>query len=149
MRRSIGEWRVLAMDLWYSPGRAADTPVNRGLDRATDLLRRAAAVHLGAVRLIDASAFAEFERWQIYARHARHCTYWGYAVADAFGSRVRAGSYAGLSVPLLSIHYREAGPACVAPHHATGTRPRALRTILDLLSLLDPAEQKRLFGEPV
>jgi hypothetical protein len=153
VRRPIGSWHVVAMDLWYSPGRAdPEAAANTGLPRAVELLGRAAAGRPEAVRLIDVSDFAEFERWQLYALHARRCAYWGYALAEVFGSRARAGSYAGLTVPLLSVHFREAAVPCAAPHRVSehdaedGVR-RSLRTILDLLRLVDRSEQFRLFGE--
>jgi hypothetical protein len=149
VRRPIGAWHVVAVDLWYAPGRALAAPANAGLPRALALLARAATAHPEAVRLVDTTGFAEFERWQVYARHAGQCGAWGYALAEVFGSRSRAGSHAGLGVPLLSVRFREAAAPCVAPHRDMSEPGHRLRSALDLLGMLAPWEQARLFGEPV
>ncbi len=149
VRRSIGGWYVVAMDLWYAPGQALAAPANAGLQRALALLARAAAAHPEAVRLVDTSRFAAFERWQVYARHASQCGAWGYAVAEVFCSRSRAGSDAGWGVPLLSVRFRETAAPCVAPHRDLSEPGGRLRSIFDLLTMLAPREQARLFGEPV
>ena len=145
MRRPIGDWHVAAMQLWYTPGREGPEPANAGFDRAMTLLRRAAATWPKEVHLVDVSGFSEFERWQVYVQYARRCGGWGYALADVFGSRTRAGSYAGLSVPLLGVLFHEGDTPCAAPHR--DLRPPAMRSILDVLRLLGPLEQLRLFGE--
>jgi hypothetical protein len=149
VRKDIGGWHVVALDLWYAPGQAREVPANAGFSKALALLERAAKDHPEAVRLMDVSRFAEFERWQIYARHAHKCGFWGYAMAEVFGSRSRAGSHAGTQVPLLSIHFREANAPCAAPHLDAGGNPGAMHSILDVLRMLDPAEQRRLFGGTV
>lgn len=147
MRKHIGEWHVVALDLWYAPGQAREVATNQGLSRAGVLLERAGQAHPEVVRLVDVSGFAEFERWQIYSRYAQRCGFWGYALAEVFGSRSRAGSYAGTIVPLLAIHFREAPVPCAAPHLDGRKSGGELHTILDVLRMLHPDEQHRLFGE--
>lgn len=137
----------MAMDLWYAPGQALAVPANAGLSRSLALLARAAAAHPDVVWMMDTSGFADFQRGRLFLRHARQCGAWGYTLAQVFGELPHPGAHAGLGVPLLSVRFWERAVPCVAPHWDLTSPDGGLRSILDFLGMLAPAEQARLFGE--
>lgn len=152
----IGSRQVVRIGLWWSRGQLAPgfEAYNAGFEEARDLLTAAAGHHPATVTVYD--AVTEDEGLDLYEQSVKpsaspgQSSWWDYRISGVFGSRQHPGCWTGRAVPLLLMHFDGAPAPYAVPHEERrehdGSRERQVRTILDVLRMLNPAEQERLFG---
>lgn len=152
----IGSRRVARIGLWWSRGQLAPEfeVYDAGFEEARDLLAKAAGRHPKTVKVYD--AVTEDEGRDPYEQSVKpsaspgESSWWDYRISRVFGSKQYPGCWTGRTVPLLLVYFDSVLTPYAAPHEERrerdGSGERQLRTILDVLRRLGPAEQERLFG---
>jgi hypothetical protein len=152
----IGSRQVLRIGLWYVeddlvPGFEA---WNAGFEQARDLMTLASDRHPETVNVYD--AVTQDQGRELYEQSVKpsaspgQSSWWGYRISGVFGSKQYPGCWTGREVPLLLVHFDGVTLPYAAPNEGKrargGSRERSVRTILNVLQMLGPAEQQRLFG---
>lgn len=150
---SLAGLRVVHLDLWWSPQHTQEWPCNARFQDARTLLTLAAesqpaevAIHEADPSFDDAVQLYE-ERVKLTASPMTQGS-WNYRVSGIFGSKQYHGCWTAREVPLLLVTFAEVATSLVAPHEERrrgGSSDRQFRTILDVLHMLNPEDQERLF----
>ena len=154
----IGGRQVLRIGLWWSRDQLAlgFEALNAGFEKARDNFTQASDRYPETVKVYD--AVTEDEGRNLYEHSVKpsaspgESSWWDYRISGVFGSNQYPGCWTGRTVPLLLVHFDGVLTPYAAPHEERrerdGSRERQVRTILDVLRMLAPAEQERLFGTP-
>ena len=155
----IGSRHVARIGLWWSWGQVGPgfEAYNAGFEEARDLLTEAVGRHPKTVKVYDVVTKDEgrdlYEHSVKLSASPGEARWWDYRITGVFGSKQYPGCWTGRTVPLLLVHFDGVLTPYPAPHEERrerdGSGERQVRTILDVLLMLGPAEQERLFGTPL
>ena len=150
----VGTRHVSRIELRYAwdvcvPGFEPD---NAGFDEARVLLSDAEKAHPEIVHVYDTvskpEGLAVYEQVVKPSAAPGATSRWDYSV-NPFGSNQSPGCWTGREVPLLLVYFENLAVPLAAPYREPRSvhGPRGdIRTILDVLRMLGPAEQEYLFG---
>lgn len=154
--RDVPRWHVAWVGWWYAPTGVRPGATNSGHERVHALIARGAERHPDLCTWTDASGLSDPDRWALYAEFPVNAAVgWNVAARGVYGSRAHPDRSGGVGVSLLALRFAECDLALVATHYewqidpTTGRarRPYRFRTALELLRLVSPDQQLRLFGE--
>lgn len=150
----IGTRQVARIELRYARDISvpAFEPYNAGFDEALILVSDAEKTHPEIVKVYDTVSQSEgqavYEQVVKPSAVSGATSKWDYSVS-VFGTNKFPGCWTGREVPLLLVYFEDLAVPLAAPYR----EPRAahgprgdVRTILDVLRMLGPDEQERLFG---
>lgn len=148
----IGSLQVKRLDLFASRVWDSTLPCNAGFEEARSLLGDASGSHPESVALHDASNWSEDQRRTFYKDRLKDTASllhpsgmrWDYRLRTVLGTNSRRGCYTGGDVSVLVVEFVSPPVPLAAPH--AKWKYEGQRTMLDVLRLLAPDQQHRLFG---
>ncbi len=148
----IGALQVRRLELFATAGWDPTFPWNASFEEARSLLEGASGRRHGFVALHDVSDWSEDQRRDLYEERIKHTASplhptgrrWNYKLRTVLGTNSRRGCYTGAVVPVLIVKFADPPVPLVAPH--AKWKNGGQRTMLEVLRLLAPDQQRRLFG---